>query len=72
MSSKISWLIYINKLLICLVTDKEDKVIPHLKVMTGKEIMNDLLKLLNLVQEHADKEDCKPCEKMLKKVFESS
>jgi hypothetical protein len=54
------------------VTDKEDKVIAHLKVMTDKEIMNDLLKLLDLVQEHADKEDCKHCEKMLKKLFESS
>ena len=39
--------------------------------MTDKEIMNDLLKPLDLVQEHADKEDCKHCEEMLKKVFES-
>jgi hypothetical protein len=37
---------------------ENEKVIPPLKLMTKSEVMNDLLKLLSLVQKHADKEGC--------------
>ena len=40
------------------MTNKEnEKIIPPLELMTKNEVMNDLLKLLGLVQKHADKED---------------
>jgi hypothetical protein len=41
------------------MTDIEnEKIITPLKLMTRNEVMNDLLKLLSLVQKHADKEGC--------------
>jgi hypothetical protein len=52
------------------VTDKEnEKIMPPLKVMTRSEVINDLLKLLSLVQKHADKEGCQHCLDLLKSVF---
>ncbi|MFZ0326774.1 MAG: hypothetical protein WBP64_01610 [Nitrososphaeraceae archaeon] len=44
--------------------------IPPLKIMTKNEVMNDLLKLLDLVQKHADKEGCQHCLDLLESVFE--
>jgi hypothetical protein len=43
-----------------IMTDKENEKIipPPLKLMTRNEVMKDLLKLLALVQKHADKEGC--------------
>ena len=38
--------------------------------MTKNEVMNDLLKLLGLVQKHADKEGCQHCLDLLESVFE--
>ena len=41
------------------MTDKEnEKIILPLKIMNKNEVMSDLLKLLDLVQKHADKEGC--------------
>ena len=37
--------------------------------MTKSEVMNDLLKLLDLVQKHADKERCQDCLDLLESVF---
>ena len=53
------------------MTDKENKktVIP-LKMMNKNEVMNSLLKLLDLVQKHADKEGCQHCLDILESVFE--
>ena len=52
------------------MTDKEnEKIIPPLKSMTKNEVMNDLLKLLSLVQKHADKEECQHCLDLLESVF---
>ena len=54
-----------------IVTDIEnEKIIPPLKLMTKNEVMNDLLKLLDLVQKHADKEGCQHCLDLLESVFE--
>ena len=40
------------------MTDIEnEKIIPPLKLMTKSEVVNDLLKLLDLVQKYADKKD---------------
>lgn len=39
-------------------------------IMTKDEVMNDLLKLLGLVQKHADKEGCQHCLDLLESVFE--
>jgi hypothetical protein len=52
-------------------TDIEcEKIIPPpLKLMTKSEVMNDLLKLLSLVQKHADKEGCQHCLGLLESVF---
>jgi hypothetical protein len=45
-----------------IVTDIEnEKIIPPLRLMTRSEIMNDLLKLLSIVQKHGDKEGCQHC-----------
>jgi hypothetical protein len=52
-----------------IVTDRENKTIPPLKLMTKNEVMNDLLRLLNLVQKHADKEGCQHCLDLLESVF---
>ena len=53
------------------MTDIEnDKIIPQLKLMTKNEVMNDLLKLLDMVQKHADKEGCQHCLDLLESVFE--
>jgi hypothetical protein len=38
--------------------------------MTKNEVMSDLLKLLSLVQKHADKEGCQHCLDLLESVFE--
>ena len=54
-----------------LMTDIEnEKIIPPLKLMTKSEVMNDLLKLLDLVQKHADKQGCHHCLNLLESVFE--
>ncbi|MGN6633399.1 MAG: hypothetical protein ACTHKP_14370 [Nitrososphaeraceae archaeon] len=38
---------------------ENEKIIPPpLKLMIKSEVMNDLLKLLSLVQKHADKKGC--------------
>ena len=42
---------------------------PPLKLMTKSEVMNDLLKLLSLVQKHADKEGCQHCLDLLEFIF---
>ena len=53
------------------MTDKEnEKIIPPLKLMTKNEVMNDLLKLLDMVQKHADKGRCQHCLDLLESVFE--
>ncbi len=52
------------------MTDKEnEKIMPPLKIMKKNEVMNDLLKLLDLVQKHADKEGCEHCLDILESVF---
>jgi hypothetical protein len=52
------------------MTDKEnEKIIPPLKLMTRMEVMNDLLKLLSLVEKHGDKEICQHCLDLLESVF---
>jgi hypothetical protein len=53
------------------VTDKEtEKIAIPLKIMNKDEAMSDLLKLLDLVQKHADKEGCQHCLNLLESVFE--
>jgi hypothetical protein len=53
------------------VTDKEnEKIVIPLKIMNKSEVMSDLLKLLDLVQKHADREGCKHCLDLLESVFE--
>ena len=53
------------------MTDIEnEKIIPPLKLMTRNEMINDLLKLLELVQKHADKQGCQHCLDLLESVFE--
>jgi len=38
---------------------ENEKIIPPpLKLMIKNDVMNDLLKLLSLIQKHADKEGC--------------
>ena len=52
------------------MTDKEnEKITPPLKLMTRKEVMKDLLKLLDCVQKHADKEGCQHCLDLLELIF---
>lgn len=41
-------------------------------MMSTSEVMDDLLKLLDVVQKHADLEGCKHCDKILRSVFEST
>jgi hypothetical protein len=54
-----------------IMTDIEnEKIIPQLKLMTKNEVMNDLLKLLDMVQKDADKEGCQHCLDLLESVFE--
>ena len=54
-----------------ILTNKEnEKITPPLKMMTKNEVMSDLLKLLSLVQKHADKEGCQHCLDLLESVFE--
>jgi hypothetical protein len=54
-----------------IMTDIEnEKIILPLKLMTRNEVMNDLLKLLDLVQKHADKKGCQHCLDLLESVFE--
>ena len=48
---------------------EKEKIIPPLKLMTRNEVMNDLLKLLDLVQKHADKKRCQHCLDLLESVF---
>ncbi len=53
-----------------MMTDIEnEKFIPPLKLMTRNEVMKDLLKLLSLVQKHADKEGCQHCLDLLEFIF---
>jgi hypothetical protein len=53
------------------VTDKEnEKIVIPLKIMNKNEAMSDLLKLLDLVQKHADKERCQHCLDLLESIFE--
>ena len=54
-----------------IMTDIENEKIipPPLKLMTKNEAMNDLLKLLDLVQKHADKKGCQHCLDLLVSVF---
>ena len=53
------------------MTDIEnEKIIPPLKLMTKSEVVKDLLKLLDMVQKHADKEGCQHCLDLLESVFE--
>ena len=52
------------------MTDKEnEKIVIPLKIMNKSEVMSDLLRLLNLVQKHADKEGCQHCLDLLESVF---
>jgi hypothetical protein len=54
-----------------IMTDIEnEKIILPLKLMTRNEVMNDVLKLLDLVQKHADKKGCQHCLGLLESVFE--
>ena len=48
---------------------ENEKIIPQLKLMTKNEVMNDLLKLLDMVQKHADKEGCQHCLDLLELIF---
>ena len=53
------------------MTDKEnERIILPLKIMNKNEVMSDLLKLLDLVQKHADKEGCQHCLDLLESVFD--
>ena len=54
------------------MTDIENEKIipPPLKLMSKNEVVNDLLKLLNIVQKHADKQECQCCLDLLESVFE--
>ena len=53
------------------MTDKEnDKIVIPLKIMNKSEVISDLLRLLDLVQKHADKEGCQHCLDLLESVFE--
>jgi hypothetical protein len=53
------------------VTDIEKrKIMSPLNIMTKNDVINDLLKLLDLVQKHADKEGCQHCLDLLESVFE--
>ena len=49
---------------------ENEKFVPPLKLMTKSEVMYDLLKLLDLVQKHADKEGYQHCLELLESVFE--
>lgn len=40
--------------------------------MSTSEVLDDLLKLLDEVQKHADLDGCQHCDKILKSVFKSS
>jgi hypothetical protein len=48
---------------------ENEKIISPLKLMTN-EVMNDLLKLLDMVQKHADREGCQHCLGLLESIFE--
>jgi len=48
---------------------ENEKIISPLKLMTN-EVMNDLLKLLDMVQKHADSEGCQHCLGLLESIFE--
>jgi hypothetical protein len=48
---------------------EKGKITPILKIMAKNEVMNDLLKLLDLVQKHADKEGCQHCLDLLELVL---
>ena len=62
--------IYLSLSRVNITTDIEnEKIIPPLKLMTRNEVMNDLLKLLDMVQKHADKEGCQLCLGLLESVF---
>jgi hypothetical protein len=48
---------------------ENEKITPPLKLMTRNEVMKDLLKLLDCVQKHADKEGCQHCLDLLELIF---
>ena len=53
------------------MTNKDnEKIVIPLKIMNKSEVMSDLLRLLDLVQKHADKEGCQHCLDLLESVFE--
>ena len=54
-----------------IVTDIEnEKIIPPLMLMTKNEVVNYLLKLLDLVQKHAEEGGCQHCLDLLESVLE--
>ena len=63
--------VYLSLSRVNITTDIEnEKIIPSpLKLMTKSEVMNDLLKLLSLVQKHVDKKGCQHCLGLLESVF---
>jgi hypothetical protein len=50
-------------------TAKEQKIIAPLQALGSKDAKEILIKLLRIVQKHADKEGCKHCEEILEVVF---
>ena len=50
-------------------TAKEQKIIAPLQALGNKDAKEILIKLLRIVQKHADKEGCKHCEEILEVVF---
>ena len=49
---------------------ENEKIAIPLKIINNNEVMSDLLRLLNLVQKHADKERCQHCLDLLESIFE--
>jgi hypothetical protein len=48
---------------------KEQKIIAPLQALGSKDAKEILIKLLRIVQKHADREGCKHCEEILEFVF---
>jgi hypothetical protein len=48
---------------------EKGKILDPLDIMTKDEVINDLLKLLGLVQKHADKEGCQNCLDLLESAL---
>jgi hypothetical protein len=51
-------------------TAKERKIIAPLQALGSKDAKEILIKLLRIVQKHADKEGCQHCLDLLESVFE--